>query len=53
MTTFALITVEIQKVVGSSPLIPFDEWVELIGERKENLNQHKAITLVWGKSSVW
>ena len=34
MRIFALITVEIQKVMGSSPLIPFDEWVELI--EKEN-----------------
>lgn len=34
MKTFALITVEIQKVMGPLPLIPFDEWVELIEERK-------------------
>lgn len=37
MKTFALITVAIQKVMGSSPLIPFDEWVELIGERKQEI----------------
>lgn len=35
MKTFGLITVEFQKVMGSSPLIPFDEWVELSGEKKQ------------------
>lgn len=35
MKTFGLITVEFQKVMGSSPLIPFDEWVELSGEKKK------------------
>lgn len=38
MTTFALITVEIQKVMGSLPLIPFDEWGELIKEKKWELD---------------